>query len=84
MGAWVKGREAINRARKIRSEELREHQYRGGYDRCFENKIVEWNEDSNVEQVWEQVKWAMVENIREVFRSVMVLEITKGMCGGIR
>ena len=35
-------------ARRIRSEKLREHQYREG------NRI-EWDRDNNVEHMWEQV-----------------------------
>ena len=39
----------MNRDKRIRSEKLREYQYRGGCARCLESKSVEWNEDSNVE-----------------------------------
>ena len=47
-------------ARSIRSEKLREHQYREGYTRSLEGKGVEWNGDNNVEHIWEQVKRTMV------------------------
>ena len=40
--------------------------------RTFEGKGVEWDEDDNVEHMWEQVKRAMVESAREVFCSVRV------------
>ena len=42
--------------RRIRSEKLREHQYRGGYAKSLEEKGVEWDGDNNVEHIWEQVK----------------------------
>ena len=35
-------------------------------------KGVEWNRDDDVEHMWEQVKWAMVESAREVCGSVRV------------
>ena len=54
--AWIKRREVEVRARRIRSEKLREYQYREGYSRSFEDKGVEWDRDNNVEQMWEQVK----------------------------
>ena len=59
-------------ARRIRSEKLREHQNREGYVRSLEGKGVEWNGDNNVEHMWEQVKWAMVESAREVCGSLRV------------
>ena len=46
-------------ARGIRSEKLREHQYREGYARSLEGKGAEWEGDNNVENMWEQVKRAM-------------------------
>ena len=60
------------RARRIRSEKLREHQYRKGYARSLEGKGVEWDGYDNVEHMWEQVKRAMVERAREVYSSVRV------------
>ena len=59
-------------ARRIRSEKLRDHQYREGYVRSLEGKRVEWDRDNNVEHMWEQVKRAMVESSREVCGSVRV------------
>ena len=38
IGAWIKRREVVVGARKIRSEKLREHQYREGYARSLEGK----------------------------------------------
>ena len=72
---WIKGREVLVRARRIRSEKLREH-YREGYARSHEGKGIEWYGDDNVEHIWEQVKWAMVESAREVCDSVRVGEKT--------
>ena len=43
-------------ARRIRSEELREHQYREGYARSLEGKRIEWDGDNNVGHMWEKVK----------------------------
>ena len=48
-------REVVIGARRIRSEKLREHQYRKGYVRSLEGKRVEWDGDNNVEYMWEQV-----------------------------
>ena len=39
--AWIKRREVVVGARKIRNEKLREHQYREGYARSLEGKGVE-------------------------------------------
>ena len=51
-------------AMKIRSEKLREHQYSKGYAMSLEGKGVKWDGDNNVEHMWEQVKWAMMESAR--------------------
>ena len=59
-------------ARRIRSEKLREHQYREGYARSLEGKELEWDGDDNVKHMREQLKWAMVESAREVCSSVRV------------
>ena len=59
---WIKKREVVDGARRIRSEELREHQYREGYSTSLERKRVEWDGETNVEHV----KWAMVESARKV------------------
>ena len=37
-----------------------------GYAKCLEGKRAEWDEGTNVEQMWEQVKQAMVDSAREV------------------
>ena len=57
-------------ARRIRSEKLREDQYREGYARSLEGKGPEWDGENNVKHMWEQV--AMVESTREVCGSVRV------------
>ena len=46
----------VVKARRIRSDKLRDHQYREGYVRCLEGKGVEWDGNNNVEHMWEQVK----------------------------
>ena len=45
-------REVVDGARRIRSEKLREHQYREGYARSLEGKRVEWDGENNVEHMW--------------------------------
>ena len=62
----VTRREVMNRARRIRSEKLRKHQYRKGYARSLEGKRIEWDGENNVKHMWEEVKQAMVESAREV------------------
>ena len=57
-------------ASRIRSEKLREHQYREGYTRFLEGKGLEWDGDNNVEHMWKQVKRAMVESAREACGSM--------------
>ena len=52
----------MDKAKRIRSEKLREYQYKEGYARSLEEKKVEWNGENNVKHMWEQVKWAMVES----------------------
>ena len=56
-------------ARRIRSEKLKEYQYREGYARSLEGKRVEGVEDNNVAYMWKQVKWARVESARDVWLS---------------
>ena len=41
VGAWIKRREVVDgirRAKRIKSEKLKEHQYREGYARCLKSK----------------------------------------------
>ena len=59
VGAWIKRREVVVGARRIRSEEKREHHYREGYVRSLERKRVE-GDGNNVEHMWEKVKRVMV------------------------
>ena len=70
--AWIKRREVVVGARRIRREKLREHPYREVYAWSLKGKRVEWEGDNNVEHMWEQVKRAMVESTREACRSVRV------------
>ena len=51
VGTWIKRREVVVRARRIRSEKLRTYQYREGYARSLEWKGVEWDGDNNVEHM---------------------------------
>ena len=55
----------VIRARRIRSEKLREDQYRKGYIRSVEGKKV--GGDDNANYMFGQVKWAMVESKRSVW-----------------
>ena len=66
VGAWIKRREVVIGARRIRSKKLREHQYREGYARTLEGKGIEWDGDNNVKHMLEQVKRARVKRAREV------------------
>ena len=53
LGAWIKKREVVVGARRIRSEKLKEHQYRReGYARSPEGKELDWDGDNNVEHMW--------------------------------
>ena len=62
--AWIKRREVVVVGdRRIRTKKLKEQQYREVYARCIEGKGVEWDGYDNVEYMWEQVKWAMVESV---------------------
>ena len=71
LGAWIKRTEVVVGARKIRSEKVSDHQYRGGYVRSLKGKGEEWDGD-NVEHIWEQEKRAIVESAREVCGSMKV------------
>ena len=59
----------VDGAGRIKGEILREHQYRVGHARSLEVKRVEWDRNTNVEHMWEQVKRAMVESARDVCAS---------------
>ena len=43
----------MNGARRIRSEKLRELEYREGYARSLEGKRVQWDGDINVKYMWD-------------------------------
>ena len=47
--AWIRRKEVVNGARKIRSDKLVEHPHMEGYARYLESKRV----GGNVEQMWE-------------------------------
>ena len=46
--AWIKNREVVVGARRIRSEKQKEHQCREGYTRSLVGKGVEWYGYNNV------------------------------------
>ena len=59
-------------ARITGGEKLGEQRYKEEYDRALESKTVEWDDKvSDVEQMWEQVKWTMA-------------DIAKVVCGSVR
>ena len=63
----------MDRGRRIRSEKLREDNYRKGYARSLERKGVEGGVENNVEHMWEQVKHGMVESARQVCGLVKIV-----------
>ena len=62
----------VVRARRIRSEKMREYQYREGYVRSLKGKRIKRVGDNNFGHMWEQVKRPMVESTSEVYGSVRV------------
>ena len=72
VGTWIKRREVVDGALRIKSEKLREHHYRERCARSLEGKRVEWYRENNVKHMWQQVKWAIIESAREVCGSVQV------------
>ena len=65
VGAWIKRRGVVVRARRIRSEKLREDRYKDKYARSLKGKRVKGAGDNNVEHMWEHVKREVVESVRE-------------------
>ena len=55
----------VNGVRRNKSDMLRE-QCKEKYVRALETKIVKWNEASDIEHMWEQVKEVMVDSAREM------------------
>ena len=43
VGTWIRWREVMDGARRIRSEKLKEHKYREEYARSLEKKRLEWD-----------------------------------------
>ena len=41
VGTWIKRRDVVNEASRIKSEKLKEHQYREGYAMSLERKRIE-------------------------------------------
>ena len=60
-----RNRMGMDGARRIRSEKLKEHQYREGHARFLEKNRTEWKGESYIEHMWDQVKRAMIESARE-------------------
>ena len=58
--------------RRIRSKKQRENQYKEGYARSLEGRRGEWDEENNIEYMWEQAIWVMAESAREESGSVKV------------
>ena len=48
--------EVLFRTRRIRSERLREHQFKEGYAGSLEGEGVEWDGENNDEHIWKQMK----------------------------
>ena len=51
-----KRRKVVNGAKRIRSEKLKEHQYRERYATSLDGDTVECDRKNNVSHMWEQVK----------------------------
>ena len=49
-------REVLFRTRRIRSEKLREYQFKEGYAGSLEGEGVEWDGENNVEHIWKLMK----------------------------
>ena len=62
-------REEMNWDEKIKNDELREQQFKEEYGRSLESNITKWDEQSNVEQIWEQLEEAVADRTREVCSS---------------
>ena len=52
LGTWIKRRGVADGPKRIKSEKLKEHQYREEYARSLERKRVEWDEENNVKEMW--------------------------------
>ena len=62
-----KKREEENGAGKIRNKRLREQQQKEQCAKCIDNKIVEQDEVTDVEEMQVQMKQAMGDSTREVY-----------------
>ena len=62
--------DVVDETSRIRSEKLRENQYREEYARSLESKRVKWDGKSIVEHMWEQVNRRMVKSAKEVYDPV--------------
>ena len=51
VGTWIKRGEVVGGVRRIRSEKLREHQYKEGYVSSLEGNRVEWDGENNAKHM---------------------------------
>ena len=56
MSKWIKGREEVNEVGRTKGERSQDLRYKEEYIKGVEGEVVKWNEASDVEQMWEQVK----------------------------
>ena len=71
--------------RRIKSEKLWKYQCREEYAWSLERKQIEWDGESNVEHMCNQVKQAMVESSKDVCALVRVrVKKQKSMCEMMR
>ena len=63
---WIKRREVMVGARKVRSKKLREHWYREGYARSLEGKGIEWDGDNNIGHMFDRMDRVPNAQIREL------------------
>ena len=71
VGAWMERKEKRTEMGRIRSEKLREQICKDEYVMTLETIVVEW-EQMEIEQVWEQVKEAVVVSAKEVCGCVKI------------
>ena len=53
------------------------------YAKFLKNKRLEWDKESNIEHIQEEVKWAVAEIARGVWLSEGKGERTQRACGGM-
>ena len=69
VGAWIKRREGLVGARRIRSEKLREDWYREGYARSHEGKRVKGDGDNvKLGRCWQLAMKSQKKDIWKLYR----------------